>query len=395
MSTQEPDFERVRLLGVEYACSSGKAVACLWDPAPEQQETAEIHEVVAVAGKKYTVEMFANGIFSKSMIQSIFIPNTVMFLPDKCFEFCENLVKVTFGPESQIDSFGKACFKHCGLSEIDVPDRCTSIGAKCFDGCHHLQSVRISEKSQLTTIGEFAFRGCHVSNLYLPSDLVIERTGLDEGVFVGVNSVAVALDNPTMVLRGDLLLSKDGKELISCFSSESICEVPDSVRDIWKWCFAGSKVRKVVFGINSKISGLCGAFGGSDVEEIVFEQGTVNNYLIKNGMLLQFYDQGFQLSFRLDRKELMELGSQVKNLDNRCFRHSEPLKIVRFDHGCRDVEIGTAAFKDMGIVEVAIHGWTTVPKQCFYRCRFCYQQRYRGKCPGLNKGAFKGLKRLV
>ena len=142
--TKPEEFARVQISGVEYACSFGKAVACHWNPSPEEQENVEVPSVVVANGREFTVEVFCDSIFSKSVIRSVVIPNTVTFLPKKCFEFCENLVNVCFASESRIDSFGIACFKRCRFCEIDIPDSVISIGSKCFDGCVKLSRVRIS-----------------------------------------------------------------------------------------------------------------------------------------------------------------------------------------------------------------------------------------------------------
>ena len=81
------DFARVKSFGIEYACSCGKAVAYSWDPKPEEQESAEVSEFVFASGREYRVEIFACGLFSKSAIKRVVIPNTITFLPKKCFEF--------------------------------------------------------------------------------------------------------------------------------------------------------------------------------------------------------------------------------------------------------------------------------------------------------------------
>ena len=245
------NFARVRVLGVEYACSSGKAVACHWDPLPEEQEKVEVPSVVVADGREYTVEVFCVSLFSKSVIRSFFIPNTVTFLPKKCFEFCENLVDVCFASESRIDSFESACFKRCGLCEIDIPNSVISIGSKCFDGCVNMCRVRIGEESRLQKIGEFAFRGCNISDLYLPRYLDI----CGYAIFLGVKSVNIG-NNPKVFISNECLMSQDRKALIRCFSSNSTFEVPDSIRVIDWYCFSGSNVKKVVFGRNSNIKHL-------------------------------------------------------------------------------------------------------------------------------------------
>lgn len=239
-------FARGRIFGVDYVCSCGKALVYRWDPMSDD-DRAEVPDVVFANGHEYKVECFVDGLFSKSAIRSVSIPNTVKSLPKKCFEFCENLVNVTFMAESQICSFGDACFKRCGLSEIEVPDSCISIGSKCFDGCTQLRHVGISERSELSTIGKFAFRGCSIFDLYLPKNLVFDTEQMvSNGIFFGIKSVNIG-NNGNVVMSNDCLISKDERVLIHCFSNNSTLEVPDSIRLLWFWCFAGSEVRKVVF----------------------------------------------------------------------------------------------------------------------------------------------------
>lgn len=218
MDSQGEDFARVRILGIDYVCSCGKALAYGWNPIPEEEQQAEVQEIVVSSGRTYQVGVLIAGIFSKSLIRSVSIPNTVRLLPNKCFEFCEQLVTVTFAPESQICSFGAACFKRCGLCEIEVPDNCTSIGPKCFDGCTQLTHLEISDRSQLEKIGNLAFRGCSVVDLYLPDELVIDHTGC---IFLGVRSVNVGNNNQNFIVDSDCLMSRDRKTLIHCSSGHT------------------------------------------------------------------------------------------------------------------------------------------------------------------------------
>ena len=158
------DFARVHVMGLQCACSDGKAVAVKWTPALAQRSKAEIPETVTANRRTYVVEILKHGLFAKSMIRNVVIPQTVKFLPNKCFEFCESLCEVTFNGESQVNYLGICCFKKCGLTEFDLPDSCLFIDDKCFDGCAKLCRLRISENSELEFIGAFAFRGCSISN---------------------------------------------------------------------------------------------------------------------------------------------------------------------------------------------------------------------------------------
>ena len=261
------DFARAHVMGVEYTCCDGKAVAFAWAPAAEQRERAEVAATVLVGGRSYSVEILWRGIFGKSAIRSAVIPEGVRFLPDKCFEFCERLCDVAFEGVSRVSSVGKCCFKRCCLSEFRVPDGCISIGDKCFDGCSRLCRVHFGEKSQLKKLGSFCFRGCNIVDLFLPGGLEVpvnESHDLRAGVFLGVNSVIVP-DDSNFVIVKDCLLSSDRRYLLRCFSRESSFEVPRSIRAICSWCFAGSSVRDVVFVEGWKIQDLRGAFADKSV----------------------------------------------------------------------------------------------------------------------------------
>ena len=369
MEVEGCDFARTRISGVDYVCSCGKALAHCWNPTPEEDQ-AEIPEVIIANGCEYKVEFFAGGIFSKSVIRAISIPDTVRFLPKKCFECCENLEIVTFEPESQVSSFGKACFKRCRLSEIEVPDTCISIGSKCFDACVKLRRVGISERSQLSRIGDFAFRGCNISDFYLANSLSFSIDIVRSGIFLGVKSVNIG-NNRNALMCNDCLMSNDRSMLIHCFSQNSTFEVPDSVDLMWDWCFAGSEVRKVVFRTDLTQNYIDLVFSGSDVEEIVC-QTSQSECFVKDGLVLRrdTKDNLFELYFRMGRTESMIIDSCVKSINKHFCGASDPLKTVRFDPNCRDLNIPDAAFKDMGIIEAFLHGMKTLPFQCFYRCKF-------------------------
>ena len=79
------DFARAHVMGVEYTCCDGKAVAFAWAPAAEQRERAELAATILVGGRNYSVEILWCGIFGKSAIRSAVIPEGVRFLPERMF----------------------------------------------------------------------------------------------------------------------------------------------------------------------------------------------------------------------------------------------------------------------------------------------------------------------
>ena len=96
------DFTRTHAMGLDFTCYKGQSIAVKWAPTLVQRAKAEIPEVVVTNGEKYNVELLSRKLFAKSVIRSAVIPKTVSFLPDKCFEYCENLCEVAFGGESRV-----------------------------------------------------------------------------------------------------------------------------------------------------------------------------------------------------------------------------------------------------------------------------------------------------
>ena len=260
------DFARVTIDGVEYACSEGVAAVC-GRSAEIVEENVVVRGSVSANEKVYVVEILAKEVFAKMLIRSVKLPNTVMSIPEKCFELCKNLSDVVFEEGSRVSVFGKCCFKGCAIVKIDIPDSVLSIEDKCFDGCTELCSVGICETSKLMKLGSYVFRGCQVDSLFLPDSVEISQS---DGVFVGVQNV-VAKNPWDFAIGSDCILSSKGTTLITCFTEESTFVVPDSVKKIKKGCFTNIPLKRVVFGKCSSIEELWYVFGDSSIEEIVFQ----------------------------------------------------------------------------------------------------------------------------
>ena len=362
----ECDFARVHVIGLEFACSNQKAVAVKWSPTLAQRSRAEIPETVVADGRGHEVEILIQGLFAKSAIRSVVIPKTVKFLPDKCFEFCESLCEAVFDRASRVNYLGMCCFKKCGLTEFDLPDSCVIIGEKCFDGCAKLCRIRISENSELEEIGSFAFRGCNISNLYLPSRFDISSC---EGVFLGVKSFVLG-KNIDLVVSDGFILSKDKENLLHCFSSNPVVEVPDSIERISRCCFAGSNVRKVIFGAKSKIDNITGSFTGSSVEGIVFKRRNTK-FVIEGGAVYKRSNEGTDtLVAQMTNQSELFVRASVCTVSQNCCLHPESLKSVKFDPNCRDVQMKDGAFRDTRLAEALLAGVTTVSSKCFFNCKF-------------------------
>ena len=360
------DCGTVRVRGTRYACSSGRAVALEWSASHDECEIPESvgeHEVV----------LLSRELFAGATIRSVRIPKSVVCLPEKGFEACGYLVQVRFEGESRITSLGKCCFKGCGLTEFDLPDRCMSIGEKCFDGCVRLYRVGITEHSKLARIGSFAFRRCNIANLFLPSQLDLSCV---EAPLVGVKSIVAASTN-TFLISDECVISRNGEELICSFSTKATFQVPDNIVTIRKWCFSGSQVKEIIFGAQSKINNIVGAFVGSSIESIRCYRRACEfsevypTYTFETGNLYESFgsDSDAVLLCRVSREEVMHVERFVTDINSDFLLHPELLKVVRVDKECRGVKLGDQVFRETGVVEVCLSGVNEVSKKCFFKCQ--------------------------
>lgn len=138
---------------------------------------AKIDSTVTKANVAQGCKAIAAGIFQDKKLTEVSIPDSVVAVGKKAFDFCSNLTSVTING----GSIGEAAFRWCSnltsvtinggsigsnafascenLKNVTLGDNVTSIGYNAFGNCENLESVTINGGS----IGMYAFDGC--SNL--------------------------------------------------------------------------------------------------------------------------------------------------------------------------------------------------------------------------------------
>ena len=97
---------------------------------------------------------------------SFTIPNSVEFIGEGAFEYCDSLTSVVI-PNS-VTSVGEGAFYHSdSLTSVVIPNSVTSIGDMAFDGCNSLISIVIP--NSVTSIGRWAFDGCKNLTIFVHS----------------------------------------------------------------------------------------------------------------------------------------------------------------------------------------------------------------------------------
>ena len=125
------------------------------------------------------VAIGASAFYNHRDITHVTIPNTIMEIRDKAFDWCVDLEDVDFqGSESSLVSIGNYAFECCGLTSITIPEGVVSIGSYAFSSNEGLVSITLPDS--LCSIGEYCFRWCDLHSIVIPP-LV---TSLDENTFM-------------------------------------------------------------------------------------------------------------------------------------------------------------------------------------------------------------------
>ena len=127
-------------------------------------------------GPPYTM----SGVFRKSRVTSVVIPEGVTSIGWRAFEECESLTSVTI-PES-VTYIGEWAFCGSALTSVTIPNGI--IGTYAFRDCKKLRSLTLGEG--VTEIGKGAFSDSGVTSVRLPTSL---KT-VGESVFYWCNSFA-------------------------------------------------------------------------------------------------------------------------------------------------------------------------------------------------------------
>lgn len=108
------------------------------------------------------VVMIDVGAFAGLDITGVVIPDSVITLDDRVFDYCTQLESVTIG--NGLNEIGVCTFHNCmSLTSITIPDSVTKIGDYAFDYCSILTNITIPDS--VSEIGYDAFVHCEKINV--------------------------------------------------------------------------------------------------------------------------------------------------------------------------------------------------------------------------------------
>ena len=165
-------------------------------------------------------------------LTSITLPQGVERIGDRAFQECKALRSITL-PQG-VESIGDEAFYECkALTSITLPQGVKSIGDRAFEGCYALPSITLPQG--VKSIGDKAFSCCKsLTSITLPQG--VENIG--HNPFMGCNNLSsVVCRSPHFKVIVKMLLTSDGKRLISYWGKEKIVNVPQGVKSIGDGAF--------------------------------------------------------------------------------------------------------------------------------------------------------------
>ena len=227
-----------------------------------------------------SVTEISEGCFSGcGFLESVTIGSSVTRIPFSAFAYCSNLTNVTI--RGNLTSIARVAFSGCSsLPAIEFPNSLNVIDGSAFYNCASLASVRIpkgvevgsfafadcsslksanvggtvvprlmSAKSGMrllaappedaTKLGSYAFSGCSELENATIGSTVDEIGGGAFGGCTKLKSITVESGNENYETVGAMLLSADGKVLISGAGDATNITVPNGVTNILEGAFAG------------------------------------------------------------------------------------------------------------------------------------------------------------
>lgn len=236
--------------------------------------------------------------FSYSKIKSIVIPSGVKELPERIFQSCSNLEKVTL--HSNIKSIGSYAFYKTAVTKLELPQ-------------------------QLTTLGESALGSTKLIEVTIPDGVVV----LERNLFAGSEDLKnVALKGSVTTLNEGVFKSCPSLQTIQFGENKDAKEgeivIPETVTVIGRYLFSGCATLKSVTFPDSI----------TELPMYVLEKCTSLTDVIMNNNVKTIGNYAFDGCSSLDS---ISLPSSLTSLGTYAFRNCKALKSLSIPEGVKTI----------------------------------------------------------
>jgi hypothetical protein len=249
--------------------------------------------------------------FSRSELESIVVPSSVVVLGKRSFSECDSFEWVAFERGSGLERIEESAFRGSGLKAIAIPSSVVVLGKYSFLSCRSLESVTFESGSRLERINEEAFSGSRLRSIEIPSSVVV----LGKCSFFSCKSLeSVTFERGSRLERieesafsGDLFTSNQLKSIL----------IPSSVVVLGKQSFYLCKsLQSIIFESSSRLERIEeSAFAGDRVTS-----NQLRSILIPSSVVV-LGKQSFYLCESLESVEF-ESGSRLELIEYDMFENT-------------------------------------------------------------------------
>lgn len=240
--------------------------------------------------------------FSKTAVEKIILPSTVIVVRSDAFRECRQLREVILN--DGLKTIAESAFKQTeNLSEISIPDSVKHIGSGCF-ACSGIKSVKLPENSAFTSILWETFFGCkNLETVKLPDSVNViddyafsECTSLrsinldkvqviDSSAFaktaleyitlsarkIGSGAFAQCENLKKADLSGIGTKKVDSRLFFECMNLNKISLPKNQIKIFGGDCFYHTAIKEITFDTEQITVGL-NAFGKTNLKKVVISE---------------------------------------------------------------------------------------------------------------------------
>lgn len=262
--------------------------------------------------------------FSKTAVEKIILPSTVIVVRSDAFRECRQLREVILN--DGLKTIAESAFKRTeNLSEISIPNSVIHIGSGCF-ACSGIKSVKLPESGTFTVILWETFFGCkNLETVKLPDSVNV----IDDYAF----SECTSLKN--------INLEKIGSIGPSAFAKTALEKITLTVMETGPRAFAECE--------NLKEADLSGIASGKINSRLFFECKNLSKVSLSKEQIKEFDDSCFY------NTAIEEITFDAKNVvvESNAFGMTNLKKVV-ISENCDDILFQDYAFRQADVEEFVI-----------------------------------------